>query len=118
MLWNRGARSGLTVLNTRGTVERIPRMAQCCIGITTGPGGAELILAGDVIPLIEIEMGYKPGGSEVKSCGTVRLIWNSPGPTSTAALAEIVTLPMVTVTPLNSVCETKVPAGDAARPVA
>src|ERR1039457_7701521 len=77
------------------------RVAQCWIGITTGPGGAELILAGDVTPLTEIEMGYKPGGSEAKSCGTVKLIWNSPTATSAAAIAGIVTVPMVTVTPLT-----------------
>src|ERR1035441_8405319 len=118
MLWNRGARSGLTVLNTRGTGERIPRMAQCWIGITTGPGGEELILAGDVTPFMEIEMGNKPGGSEAKSCGTVKLIWNSPTATSAAALAGIVTVPMVTVTPLSNVVETTVPAGDGAKPVA
>ncbi len=34
--------------------------AQGWIGITTGPGGEELILAGEVTPLMEIEMGYKP----------------------------------------------------------
>jgi hypothetical protein len=49
-------------------------VAQCPIGITTGPGGEELILAGDVIPLMEIEMVYKPGGIEAKLCGTVKLI--------------------------------------------
>ena len=42
------------------------------MGITTGPGGAELILAGDETPLMEIEMGYKAGGSEAKSWGTVK----------------------------------------------
>src|ERR1035438_1422182 len=88
------------------------------MGITTGPGGEELILAGDVTPLMEIEMGYKPGGSEAKSCGTVKLIWNSPTATRAAAIAGIVTLPMVTVTPLSNVVETTVPAGDGAKPVA
>src|ERR1035441_3711183 len=34
------------------------RGAQCWIGITTAPGGEELILAGDVTPLMEIEIGY------------------------------------------------------------
>src|ERR1035441_5214391 len=94
------------------------RVAQCWMGITTGPGGAELILAGDETPLMEIEMGYKAGGSEAKSWGTVKLIWNSPTATRAVASAGIVTVPTVTVTPLNSVVETTVPAGDGARPVA
>src|ERR1019366_9981721 len=94
------------------------RVAQCWMGITTGPGGAELILAGDETPLTEIEMGYKPGGREAKSWGTVKLIWNSPTATRPAKLAGIVTVPMVTVTPLHKVVVTGVPAGDGARPVA
>ena len=77
-----------------------------------------MILAGDVTPLMEIEMGYKPPGSEAKLCGTVKLIWNSPTATSAAALAVIVTVPIVTVTPLRNVVETNVPAGDGAKPVA
>src|ERR1035441_4437877 len=93
-------------------------VAQCWIGITTGPGGEELILAGEVIPLMEIEMGYKPPGSEAKLCGTLKLIWNSPTATSAAALAGTVMVPIVTVTPLRNVVETSVPAGDAAKPVA
>ena len=96
----------------------LEEVAQCWIGITTGPGGKELILAGDGTPLMEIEMGYTPGGSEAKSCGTVKLIWNSPTATSAAAIAGIVTVPMVTVTPLSNVVETTVPAGDGAKPVA
>jgi len=92
--------------------------AQCPIGITTGPGGEELILAGDVTPLMEIVMGYKPGVMDAKLCGTVKLIWNSPTAASTAASAGMVTAPMVTVTPLNRVVETNVPAGEVARPVA
>ena len=93
-------------------------VAQCWIGITTGPGGEELMLAGDVTPLMAIEMGYKPAGSEAKLCGTVKLIWNSPTATSAAALAGIVMVPIVTVTPLKNVVEISVPAGDAAKPVA
>ena len=50
----------------------VEEVAQCWMGITTGPGGKELILAGDVTPLMEIEMGYSPGGSEAKSWGTVK----------------------------------------------
>ena len=73
-----------------------------------------MILAGDVTPFTEIEMGYTPDGSD----GTVKLIWNSPTATSAAALAGIVTVPIVTVTPLKNVGETSVPAGDAAKPVA
>ena len=96
----------------------IREVAEGWIGITTGPGGEELILAGDVTPLMEIEMGYKPPGREAKLCGTVKLIWNSPTATSAAASAGIVMLPIVTVTPLNNVVETSVPAGDAAKPVA
>src|ERR1039458_8511805 len=96
----------------------IREAAQGWIGITTGPGGEELILAGDGIPLMEIEMGYKPAGSEAKLCGTVKLIWNSPTATSAAALAGIVMVPIVTVTPLKNVVEISVPAGDAAKPVA
>src|ERR1035438_4404588 len=92
------------------------RGAQCWIGITTAPGGEELMLAGEVTPLREIEMGYKPGGSEAKSCGTVKLIWNSPTATSAAALAGIVTVPIVTVTPLNNVVETSVPPGAGTKP--
>ena len=42
------------------------------MGITTGPGGEELMVAGDETPLMEIEMGYSPGGSEAKSWGTVK----------------------------------------------
>jgi hypothetical protein len=91
--------------------------AQGWIGITTGPGGEELILAGDVTPLTEIEMGYKPAGSEAKLCGTVKLIWNSPTATS-AALAGIVTVPIVTVTPLKNVVVISVPACDETKPVA
>src|ERR1035437_4292262 len=87
-------------------------VAQGWIGITTGPGGEELILAGDVTPLMEIEMGCKPGDIEAKLCGTVKLIWNSPTATSAAELAGIVTLPIVTVTPLKNVVEITVPAGD------
>src|ERR1035438_6052906 len=93
-------------------------VAQGWIGITTGPGGEELILAGDVTPLMEIEMGYRPDGSEAKLCGTVKLIWNSPTATSAAAIAGIVTAPIVTVTPLSKVVETTVPAGDGTKPVA
>ena len=92
-------------------------MAQGWIGITTGPGGEESILAGDVTPLMEIEMGYKPGDIEAKFEGTWKLIWNSPTATS-AALAGMVMVPMVTVTPLKNVVEISVPAGDAAKPVA
>ena len=88
------------------------------MGIITGPGGEELIVAGDETPLMVIEMGYRPGGSDAKSCGTVKLIWNSPTATSAAAMAGIVTVPIVTVTPLNNVVETTVPAGDGAKPVA
>src|ERR1035441_8853952 len=88
------------------------------MGITIGPGGEELILAGDATPLMEIEMGYKPGGSNAKSCGTMKLIWNSPTATRAAAIAGMVTVPMVTVTPLNNVVVTGVPAGDGANPVA
>ena len=77
-----------------------------------------MILAGDVTPLTEIEIGYKPAGSEAKLCGTVKLIWNSPTATSAAALAGIVMVPIVTVTPLKNVVEINVPAGDAAKPVA
>ena len=76
------------------------------------------MLAGDVTPLMEIEMGYKPGGSEAKSWGTVKLIWNSPTATRAAAITGIVTVPIVTVTPLSRVVETTVPAGDGAKPVA
>ena len=72
------------------------------------------MLAGDVTPLIEIEMGYKPGSIG----GIVKLIWNSPTVTSTAATAGTVTLPIVTVTPLTNVIGTNVPAGDGAKPVA
>jgi hypothetical protein len=50
---------------------------------------------------MEIEMGYKPGDSEAKLCGTVKLIWNSPTATSAAALAGIVTVPIVTDPPLR-----------------
>ena len=46
---------------------------QCWIGITTGPGGAEPILAGDETPLMVTEMGYKPAGCEAKLAGTVKL---------------------------------------------
>ena len=77
-----------------------------------------MILPGDGIPLMEIEIGYKPAGSEPKLCGTVKLIWNSPTATSAAALAVIVTVPIVTVTPLKNVVEISVPAGEAAKPVA
>ena len=45
------------------------------------------MLDGEVIPLTVIEMGYKPGGSEAKLCGTVKLTWNSPTATSAAASA-------------------------------
>ena len=86
--------------------------------MTTGPAGEELMLAGDVTPLMEIVMGYKPGGIEAKLCGTVKLIWNSPTATSAAALAGTVTVPMVTVTPFTNVTGTTVPAGDGAKPVA
>src|ERR1019366_9126320 len=124
----RGGRRALTNANRR--IFRVAAMrpepmawpvgevAQCWIGITTGPGGEELILAGDVTPLMEIEMGYTPAGSEAKSCGTVKLIWNSPTATSAAALAGIATAPTVTVTPLKNVVEISVPAGDGAKPVA
>ena len=77
-----------------------------------------MILAGDGTPLMEIEMGYRPAGSEAKLCGTVKLIWNSPTATSAAALAGIVMVPIVTVTPVKNVVETNVPAGEGARPVA
>jgi hypothetical protein len=95
-------------------------VAQGWIGITTGPGGEELILAGEVTPLMEIEMAYTPGDIEAKLCGTVKLIWNSPTATSAAyvALAGMVMGPICTVTPLNGIVETIVPAGDEARPVA
>ena len=78
------------------------------------------MLAGDVTPLMEIEMGYRPGGIEAKSCGTVKLTWNSPAYTRAAALAGMVTVPIVTVTgtPLNNAGETTVPADDGAKPVA
>ena len=94
----------------------VGEVSQGWIGITTGPGGEELILAGDGTPLTEIEIGYQPAGSEAKLCGTVKLIWNSPTAASGAALAGIVTVPIVTVTPLKNVVEISVPAGDAARP--
>ena len=96
----------------------VAAVAQCWIGITTGPGGKELILAGEETPLMEIEMGYTPGAIEAKSCGTVKLIWNSPTVTSPAKLAGIVTVPIVTVTPLKDVVGTSTPAGDGAKPVA
>ena len=86
------------------------------IGITTGPGGEELVLAGEVTPPIEIEMGYTPGAIDAKLRGTVKLIWNSPTATSAAALAGIVTVPIVTVTPSNNVVEIKVPAGRRGQP--
>ena len=72
-----------------------------------------MIFAGDETPLTEIAMGYRPGDIE----GTWKLIWNSPGATS-AAVAGIVTAPIVTVTPLKTVVEICVPAGDGAKPVA
>ena len=74
------------------------------MGITTGPGGEELILAGDVTPC------------KILRHGEVDLEFSHP--TRAAALAGIVTVPMVTFTPLNNVVETTVPAGDGAKPVA
>ena len=32
------------------------------------------MLAGDVTPLTDIEMGYVPAGMEANCCGTVKLI--------------------------------------------
>ena len=93
-------------------------VAQCPIGITTGPGGEELMLAGEVTPLTVIEMWYKPEASDAKVCGTVKLIWNNPGVTRPAKLGVMVVLPRFTVTPFSGVVETRVPAGDAASPVA
>src|SRR5579863_2241099 len=86
--------------------------------MTTGPGGAELTVAGDETPFTEIEIGYEAAGIFANCCGTVKLIWNSPTATSAAKSAGNVTVPMVTVTPLTPVCVTSTPAGAVVRAVA
>jgi hypothetical protein len=70
-----GVSSDLAAMRPEPMAWPVREAAQCWIGITTGPVGEELILAGELTPLTEIEMGYEPGGSEAKSCGTVKLIW-------------------------------------------
>jgi len=115
---SRHATERIEVVRVDQSIFTAAEAAQCWIGMTTAPGGEELMLAGDVTPLMETEIGYTPGGSDAKSCGTVKLIWNSPTATSAAAVAGTVTLPMVTVTPLNNVVVTGVPAGEGANPVA
>jgi len=43
------------------------------MGITTGPGGEELIVDGDETPFMVMEMGYTPAGIDAKFWGTVKL---------------------------------------------
>ena len=45
------------------------------------------MLADEAALLIPIEIGYRPGASEAKVRGAVKLTWKSPAATSAVALA-------------------------------